>query len=175
MLATSPFMLVFRFIHIIAGAAWFGSAYLFSLFVGPAAAKVGPAAGSLMHVAVKERKVAKVIVGLSITAVTAGWILWLYHANQAGLSEWWSLTEAKVLLFGGILATIAMFEGMHGIGANIEKAVDLGDLIAASGAPPSPEQGAELERLGAAIEKASKIDLLLLFLAVTAMATARYW
>jgi hypothetical protein len=32
-----------------------------------------------------------------------------------------------------------------------------------------------MAHLGAEIEKHSKIDLVLLFLAVTAMATARYW
>jgi hypothetical protein len=68
-----------------------------------------------------------------------------------------------------------MFEGWHGIGNNVEKLVDLGDAVAASGAAPSPEQMAETQRLGSAIEKASKIDLLLLFLAVACMATARYW
>jgi uncharacterized membrane protein len=175
MVASSPFFLVFRSIHIIAGALWFGSAFLFALFIGPAAAKVGPASQPLMHVAIKERKAATVITSLAITAVAAGWIMWLYHANQAGLSAWWDLTEAKVLLLGGVLATIAMFEGLHGIGKNIEKLVSLGDAVAASGGPPSPEQGAEMGRLGAAIEKASKIDLLLLILAVACMATARYW
>jgi uncharacterized membrane protein len=175
MIASSPFFLVFRFIHIISGALWFGSAFLFALFIGPAAAKVGPASVPLMHVAVKERKVPQVITGLAITSVTVGWIMWLYHANQAGLSTWWDLTEAKVLFLGGLLATVAMFEGLHGIGRNVEKLVDLGDTVAASGGPPSPEQMAETQRLGAAIEKASKIDLLLLFLAVACMATARYW
>jgi uncharacterized membrane protein len=175
MIASSPFLLVFRFIHIIAGALWFGSAFLFALFIGPAAAKVGPASQPLMHVAIKERKAATVITSLAIIAVSAGWIMWLYHANRAGLSAWWDLTEAKVLLLGGILATIAMFEGLHGIGRNIEKLVDLGDGVAASGGPPSPEQGAEMQRLGMAIEKASKIDLLLLVLAEACMATARYW
>ncbi|MEP6758996.1 MAG: hypothetical protein ABJB55_07375 [Actinomycetota bacterium] len=175
MVASSPFFLVFRSIHIVTGALWFGSAFLFSLFVGPAAAKVGPASVPLMHVIVKERKIATVITGLAITAVTAGWIMWLYHANQAGLSTYWDLTEAKVLFLGGVLATVAMFEGLHGVGNNVEKLVGLGDEVAASGAPPSAEQGAEMQRLGAAIEKASKIDLLLLFLVVLCMATARYW
>lgn len=175
MLASSTFFLVFRFVHIIAGALWFGSAFLFSLFLGPAAAKVGPASAPVMHVAVKERKVAKVITGLAITAVSAGWIMWLYHANQAGLQAWWDLTEAKVLLLGGVLATIAMFEGLHGVGNNVEKLVDLGDEVAGSGGPPSPEQAAVMQRLGAAIERSSKIDLVLLFLAVACMATARYW
>lgn len=175
MIASSPFLLVFRFVHIITGALWFGSVFLFALFVGPSAAKVGPAAGPLMHVLVKERKAAKVIKWLAIVAVSAGWIMWLYHANQAGLSTWWDWTEAKVLLLGGILATIAMFEGLHGVGNNVEKMVDIGDGIAASGGPPTPEQGAEMQRLGAAIQKASKIDLALLFFAVACMATARYW
>ena len=175
MIASSPFLLVFRFVHIITGALWFGSAFLFALFIGPAAAKVGPAAQPLMHVAIKERKTATVINWLAITAVSAGWIMWLYHANRAGLSAWFDLTEAKVLLVGGIFATVALFEGFHGVGHNVEKLVDLGDGVAASGGPPTPEQGAEIQRLGAAIEKASKIDLLLLFLAVACMATARYW
>ncbi len=148
MLASSTFFLVFRFVHIIAGALWFGSAFLFSLFVGPAAAKVGPASVPVMHVAVKERKVTTTITGLAITAVSAGWIMWLYHANQAGLQAWWDLTEAKVLLLGGVLATIAMFEGLHGVGNNVEKLVDLGDEVAASGGPPSPEQAAETRAAG---------------------------
>ena len=40
---------------------------------------------------------------------------------------------------------------------------------------PSPEQQTQIERLSASIERHGKTDLLLLLLAVTAMATARYW
>jgi hypothetical protein len=38
-------MLLFRFLHIVAGALWVGSAFLFSAFLGPSAAQVGPSAG----------------------------------------------------------------------------------------------------------------------------------
>src|SRR5262245_48419217 len=79
-LAASGFFLLFRPIHIIAGALWFGSAFLFSLFIGPAAAKVGPAAGPLLHVAIKERKAAMWITILAVVSVLAGWLMWLYHA-----------------------------------------------------------------------------------------------
>lgn len=41
--------------------------------------------------------------------------------------------------------------------------------------PTSPEQQAEIGRIGAELEKWGKIDLVLLLLAVTSMATARYW
>ena len=164
-----------RPIHIVAGALWYGSAFMFAMFIGPSAAKVGPAAGPLLHVAIKERKAAKWITRLAMIAVAAGWIMWIYHAWNAGLGDWWSLTEAKVLLLGGLLATIAMFEGLYGIGNNVERMVDLGDQLAAAGGPPSPEQGAQMQRLGDEIKKHSQRDLLLLTLAVLCMATARYW
>jgi hypothetical protein len=47
--------------------------------------------------------------------------------------------------------------------------------VAASGGPPTPEQQARMEHLTREIARSGKIDLLLLLLAVTAMATARYW
>ena len=175
MLAASGFFLLFRPIHIIAGALWFGSAFLFSLFIGPAAAKVGPAAGPLLHVAIKERKAAMWITILAVVSVLAGWLMWLYHARDAGLADWWDLTEAKVLFLGGVIATIAAFEGYHGVGRNVEKLVDVGDAVAASGGPPTPEQAAELQRIPAAIKLHSQVDLLLITLAVICMATARYW
>jgi hypothetical protein len=61
------------------------------------------------------------------------------------------------------------------VGRNVERLVDLRGVVAASGGPPTPQQQAELDRLGAAIERHGKLDLLLLFLAATTMATARYW
>jgi hypothetical protein len=173
--AESWFFLLFRPIHIITGALWFGSAFLFALFIGPAAAKVGPSAGPLLHVAIKERRAAAWITRLAVASVAAGWLMWLYHAQQTGLAAWWDFTEAKVLLLGGVIATVAMFEGWHGVGRNVERMVDVGDEMAAAGGPPPPERVAEMERIGAAIKKHSQIDLLLITLAVICMATARYW
>ena len=53
--------------------------------------------------------------------------------------------------------------------------IEIGDTVAASGGPPTPEQAQRLAHLGAEIQKHSKIDIVLLFIAVIAMATARYW
>ena len=57
----------------------------------------------------------------------------------------------------------------------VERLVDLGNEVAASGGPPTPEQQAQLDQLSRSLERHGKIDLVLLLLAVTAMATARYW
>ena len=151
MLAVSPFMLVFRFLHIVAGVLWVGSAFLFVGFIGPSAAEVRPSAGPLLTAAVKKRKVAKVITGLGGTTVLAGWILWLRAMSQASsLGDWVTSRFGLVLTIGAVLATIAAFEGAIGVGRNVERIVDLGNAAAAAGGPPSAELQAKIDRTGAA-------------------------
>ncbi len=165
-----------RLLHIVSGVLWVGSAFLFVGFIGPSAAEVGPSAGPLLHAAVKKRKVAKVITALGAITVLAGWIMWFRDMNQVGsLGDWLGSDFGLVLTIGAVLATIAFFEGAIGVGRNVERMVDLGDEVAASGGPPSAEQQRQLGRIGAELERWGKIDLVLLLLAVAAMATARYW
>ena len=176
MIAAVPFMLVFRLLHILAGVLWVGSAFLFVGFIGPSAVEVGPSALPLLAAAVKKRKVAKVITGLGGVTVLAGWILWLHNMGQyPSLGDWVTSSFGLVLTIGGVLATISAFVGAIGVGRGVERLVDLGLEIAASGGPPTPEQQTRLDQLSSSLERHGKTDLLLLLLAVTAMATARYW
>lgn len=57
----------------------------------------------------------------------------------------------------------------------VERLIDVGNEVAACGGPPSPEQQARIDELSSGIERHGRIDLMRLVLAVTAMATARYW
>src|SRR5436309_12076327 len=115
--ATAPFMLIFRFFHILAGVLWVGSAFLFVAFIGPSAAEVGPSAGPLLTAAVKKRKAAKVITGLGVTTVVAGWILWLRDMSLAGsIGDWVTSRFGLVLTIGGVLATITAVVGAVGVG-----------------------------------------------------------
>jgi uncharacterized membrane protein len=171
-----PVMIVLRAFHILAGALWFGSSFLFAGFVGPSAAELGPKAGPVMSALIKKRRATKVITGLALTTVIVGWALWVKNAAAyASIGDWVTSPFGLVLTIGGLLATAAAYFGITGIGNNVEKLVDLGDEVAAAGGPPTPEQGADMDRLGAEVQRHSKIDLVLLFLAVFAMATARYW
>jgi hypothetical protein len=170
-----PVMLVLRLFHIVGGVLWVGSAFLFAGFIGPAAADVAPSSGPLLSNAVNKRRVAKVIAGLAITTVIAGWLIWTKYAIQVGVVDWVTSSFGLVLTIGGVLATIAAYVGITGIGNNVERMVHLGDEVAASGGPPTPEQAARLAHLGAEIKRHGRIDLVLLLLAVAAMATARYW
>ena len=85
MIAAQPLMLVLRFLHIVSGALWVGSAFLFVGFIGPSAAEVGPSAGPLLSVAVRKRKAAKVITWLGATTVIVGWLMWIRDARAFGV------------------------------------------------------------------------------------------
>jgi hypothetical protein len=170
-----PLMIVLRLFHIVGGALWFGSAFLFTGFIGPSAAETAPSSGALMSAVIKKRRAAEVIKWLAITTVIAGWAIWLKYAGQVGVTDWVASSYGLVLTIGGVLATAAAYFGITGIGNNVEKLVEIGDQVAASGGPPTAEQGAEMGRLGAEIKKHGQIDIVLLFLAVAAMATAQYW
>jgi uncharacterized membrane protein len=175
MIAVVPLMLVLRFLHIVAGVLWVGSVFLFVGFIGPSAAQVGPSAGPLLHVAVKERKVVKAITWLGMTTVAAGWLMWFRDADQIGLNDWVTSSFGIGLTIGAILATVAFFTGYYGVGKNVERMVDLSDQIREAGRPPSEEQQARIATLGATMKQHGQLDLVLLLLAVTCMATARYW
>lgn len=176
MLATEWFMVPFRFLHIVAGALWFGSAFLFVAIIGPSAAEAGPSAGPLMAIAVKKRKATKTITALGMITVTAGWIMWIRNAIEwGGVGDWVGSSYGLGITIGAVLATVTFVVGYYGVGRRVERMVDLGGEIAGEDGPPTPAQQAEMSTLQAELEKHGKLDLLLLFLAVTAMATARYW
>ena len=88
---------------------------------------------------------------------------------------WVTSRFGLVITIGGALATVAAFVGYFGVGRGVEELVDVGNEVAASGGMPTADQQARIDRLSAALETHGKIDLALLLLAVTAMATARYW
>jgi uncharacterized membrane protein len=176
MLATSVFMIVFRFFHILAGVLWVGSAFLFVGFIGPSAAEVGPSAGPLLVAAVKKRKVVKVITALGGTTTLAGWILWLHDMSAyGGLHDWTTSRFGIGITIGAVLATFSAVEGSINVGGNVERLVDLGLEMAASDGPPAPEMQTRIETIGRRLELHGKLDLIVLILAVTCMATARYW
>jgi hypothetical protein len=173
---SSGVMLVLRFFHIVAGSFWFGSAALFAAFLGPAAAEVGPSAGPVMANMVVKRHVSKVISGAGAITVLAGLTTYLIDWNDVGsFGDWIGSSFGLVLTIGAIAAIGAFFSGFFGVGRNVERMVALDGRVAESGWPPTPEQGQEMGRLQAEIKKHSITDLILLLVAVSAMATARYW
>lgn len=176
MLAAETFELVFRVVHIMLGVAWAGTAFLFTVFIEPAALKLGPGAQPMMDELVKHRKVGETITIIGGLAVIAGWVLWWRHWDATGsLGDWVGTSFGLWLTIGGVAATIAFFAGMIGIPPNLKKLGAIGEEVAAQGGPPTSEQQARMQAIQGSMKRLSRVDLAFIAIAVFAMATARYW
>ena len=175
MLAASTFDLIFRILHVMAGVAWAGSAFLFTVFIEPAAAKLGPAAGPFMEETIGRRKVPEIITAIAAVTVVAGWVLWFGDMNLVGFGDWIGSSFGIVLTIGGLAATGAFFAGLIGVPPNLKRLAEIGSEVEASGGPPTPDQQAEMSSIQGRMRTLSWLDLSLLAIAVFCMATARYW
>src|SRR3712207_1668393 len=87
MLAADLFWIVFRFLHIVSGILWVGSAFAVFTFVEPTVAAMGPDGGKFMGFMVQRRKLPVVITSLSGVTVLAGIVLYL-RASDGLDSDW---------------------------------------------------------------------------------------
>lgn len=169
-------MIAFRAIHIVSGVAWAGSAFLFAVFIEPAAAKLGPAAGPMMQELVNRRKVGEIITGIAGFTVLGGLFLYWHDWHAYGtFGAWIGSRFGVALTIGAVAALTAFFVGMFGIPPNIKRLANIGEQVEASGGPPSPEQMGAIKKIQETLRVISRIDIAFLTIAVVSMATARYW
>ena len=171
-----PVMLVLRIFHIVGGTLWVGSAFLLVRYVGPTANTLGPIGAPFMIEMFKARRAARFVTTVALITVIAGWWMWFVDMGRyGGLGEWIGSSFGLALTVGGVLATIAAYFGITGVGNNVEKMVHIADEVRASGGPPTEEQASRMQHLSREIASHGMIDIALVLLAVVAMATARYW
>jgi hypothetical protein len=133
-------VLTLRLIHIVAGGFWAGAAMLMGWFVAPAARDVGPAAGPFMQGLLK-RNPADRMLAAGVVTVLAG--LWLLFLQTPTFRRW----QDYALAIGALSAVVALTVGLTRQRPTAKKIQNLGAAIAASGGPPTPEQGAEMAGL----------------------------
>jgi hypothetical protein len=135
-------MIVFRFLHIVAAAFWFGAAILFAAFLGPAAAEVGPSAGPLLANMVVKRRVAKIITGAGMMTLFGGALIYWHDYQTLGHSSlcfWVGTPMGLGLTIGAVVAIAAFYVGYVGVGKNVERLVEVGGQLAQSTGPPASE------------------------------------
>jgi uncharacterized membrane protein len=173
---TSIYLIVFRVIHIIAAIAWGGSAFFFAIFLGPAAAELGPAAGPMMGYLVSRRKLTDVILRIAAFTVVGGLFLYWHDAGGfSGLGDFVGRADGFVLTIGALAGIGAFIEGLLVTKPSVKKLVAMGGAMAVPGAVPAPEEMAEFKRLQAKMKSAGMATLAMVTVAAFCMATARYW
>lgn len=167
-------LLALRVTHIVAGALWAGAAIFYFFFVVPAVKGLGPVGPQFMQSLVGKHHYPRFMNITSGLTILAG--LLLFWFSSGGLNSAWFATGTGLGFTIGSLAALAAYAvGFFGIRPRAERMNALGQAIAAAGGPPTPEQGAEMQRIDAEIYTVERWDVILLTIALVTMATARYW
>ena len=165
-------IILLRFIHIISGAFWFGAIMFNARFLMPSIKAAGPAGGAVMA-QLNQRKLTNALMGAAILNVVSG--VWMMFALSGGdMAAWMRLPANQVFSTGGTLAIVALIIGMIMNPPAVKRIGAIVGAAAKRGGPPTAEEAAQIEALQARLRTGTVIVATLLFLAVTAMAVARY-
>jgi len=161
-----------RLLHILSGAFWFGALMFSVRLLMPSLRAVGPAAGPVMA-QLNQRGMTIAFMGAAIVNLVSGiWLMYLVSGGAVG--EWMKTGMGRTIGAGAVCSILAMIVGMI---VNPPAVKRMGEIAAAAGkrgGPPSPEEAAEILRLQKRMASANLFVAILLTLAISAMAVARY-
>lgn len=130
------------FLHILFGVIWAGGAISAGLFFIPSVGDAGPGGGAVVAGLVRRKfPVAMTVAG--IVVILSGLRMYMIRFSPA----WLHTPEGIVLSLGALLGLGAMVLGLFVQKPLAQRLAALGSQIAASGAPPSQAQAAELKAL----------------------------
>jgi uncharacterized membrane protein len=168
------YLIVLRFVHVIASVCWAGGGFVNFLFIEPTAKDLEPVGMQfLQHMAGKRRFNMFMVINSTLTVLSGALLLW-----QDGSGQWqtWLNTGPGLgFALGSVAGIVVYFVGMFGVGMPIGKLSQIGEAVQKAGGPPTPAQAAEMQKLGKAISFFSKVDFSLVAVSLILMATARYW
>ena len=165
-------LIVLRLIHVVGGIFWVGAGLFNFIYLMPALAAAGPAAGPIMGV-MERRKLFVVLPTVAVLTILSGLrLLWLtsgftpaYFESGPGMTFSAAGGAAILAFLIGITLAMPAQKRMATLGPAIASATDDAARSAAQ---------AEMARLQARTATVGKVVTLLLVIAAIGMAIARY-
>lgn len=151
-------VLVLRFLHVVLGALWVGMMAFTTFFLAPAIRDAGPEGGKVM-MALQRRGIMIVMPIIALLTLVSG--VWLVERLYGGMAGLMASRVGVTFAVGGAAALIAFLLGI----------VIVRPAMARANASTDP---VEIQRLRARGAAAGQVVALLLFVALAAMAVARY-
>ena len=127
------------FLHVAFGILWAGGGIVLGLFIVPSVMDAGPAGGAVMAGVVK-RRMSIILSAAAVIVVLTGLRLYMIRFTTA----WLGTAEGLAIAAGAVLGIGAFVLGVFVQRPLVGRMGALAARIAASGAPPSAEQAAEL-------------------------------
>jgi hypothetical protein len=166
-------IVVLRLVHILGGIFWVGSGLFTSLFLMPALASSGPAAGQVMA-GLQQRRLFTILPVVALLTILSGLrLMWIGSAGFA--SAYFASASGRTLTAGGAASIAAFALSLLVARPAAVRAARLGASLA--GAPEGADRAtlaAQLDALRRRGAVSSMLAVVLLVLAAAAMAVARY-
>jgi hypothetical protein len=167
------FTVILRFIHIVGGVFWVGAVFLQVGFIFPTMRATGATGVRFMQELMQRRRLSVYMNTAAGLTMLSGIIM---YARMAAMTDGaWAETRAGMTFgLGGLATIIAGVIGGAVLGRGGNRLAKIGAAVQASGGAPSAEQTVEIGAIQARMWTALRIVAVLLLIAVTAMAVARY-
>jgi len=158
-----------RFTHILAGTFWVGAAVVTTAFLMPTARAFGPEGGKFVQFILGKQRMSKTISLSAILTTLAGSAL--YWITSGGLQTAWIFSPAgSIFTIGSITGILAAILGGVVTAPTATRMEALSKKMQSAGAPPKPEQLAQLQELQKRLGQAGLWGTLLLVITVVMMA-----
>jgi uncharacterized membrane protein len=165
-------LLALRLVHVLGGIFWVGSALFMALFLFPALASAGPAAGQVMG-AMQRRRIFTILPAVAALTLLSG--VRLMQLTSDGFSAaYFNSPSGRVFAWGGTFAIAAFVIGMVFARPTGLKLGKLGALPPSVDVAEQQRRDEERGRLQRLVMVFGVVNLVLLLLAAAAMAMARY-
>ena len=168
------YLIVLRLVHVVASVCWAGGAFIFFLFVEPTAKALAPTGMQFVEHMVTKRRFSMFMVISSTLTVLSGALLILQYAGGRWL-DYVQTGPGLGFTLGSVVGVTVYLIGMFGVNPRALRMAKLGREIQAAGGPPTPAQGAELQKLDREMSRLGLVDFVLVAVSLALMATARYW
>ena len=162
-------MVTLRLIHIVFGVLWAGSATFFAFILQPRLQKLGPTIMGPVMGAIAPIT-AKVLLTSAGITIAAGVTLAL-RLRWGNLDTFLSTGWGWAILIGFLASIGALSTGIS-TAVLSKRMISLGSEIA--GRAPTPEEGAEMQRLAVRLPRMSRATAVMTLIAVGTMASARF-
>ncbi len=169
---SASMVIVLRIAHVVLGVLWVGAIVFMAAFIIPTVRAVPTGGAMMQHIMDVRRLPAWLAVSAIVTVLSGVTLYW--NASMGFTPAWLGSGPGRTFGAGGALAIIALIIGLTVNNPGGRRLSALGATIRASGKPPTPDQVAELDRIQKRMMLSTRVIAVLLVLATTAMAAARY-
>jgi uncharacterized membrane protein len=164
---------VLRVVHIVGGVFWAGSSFVMAGFIEPTVHAAGDDGRRFMQqFSARSRFSPAVAAAAGATVLSGLWLMWIFY-TQLG-EVFFQTSRGLSLTLGMLFSLVAFVLGMVMINRPLRQLAKMGAAAAGSGAPPTPEQGAQMGKLAGTARLGGRLVAVLLLFAVAFMAAGRY-